>query len=64
MPTTATDRADLLVALAELGHTLAHLHADAERLAMPQAVVIGLQWLRDDAAGLLVDALAAKAPAL
>lgn len=62
--TPAADRAALLVALAALGNTLSTLHDDAQRLAMPQAVVMGLMWLRDDAAGLLIDALAAKEPAL
>lgn len=56
------DRAALLTALADVANLLSDLHDDAARSAMPQAVTIGLMWLRDDAVAVLADAIAARAP--
>ena len=54
------DAAALLNALADIGGKLADLHDDAARLGMPQAVVMDLLWLRDDAASALSNALPAR----
>ena len=54
------DAAALLADLADIGGKLTDLHHDAERLALPQAVTMGLLWLRDDAASVLSDALPAR----
>lgn len=54
------DAAALLADLADIGGKLSDLHHDAQRLGMPQAVVMGLLWMRDDAAAVLSDALAAR----
>jgi hypothetical protein len=56
------DRAALLNALADLAGHISDLHDDAARLAMPQAVTMGLLWLRDDAVAVRADANAARAP--
>jgi hypothetical protein len=56
MPDTPRDRAALLNALADLGGHITDLHADAARLALPSAVTVGLQWLRDDAVTVVTDA--------
>lgn len=56
-------RAELLNLLADLAGVITDLHAASAALAMPQAVTMGLQWLRDDAVGVVNDALAAKEPA-
>jgi hypothetical protein len=58
------DRAALLAALANLAGHISDLHDDAARLALPSAVTMGLQWLRDDAATVLTDASAACAAEL
>lgn len=49
------DTAAFLAALADIAGRLADLRDDAERMALPSAVVVGLAWLRDDAAGVLAD---------
>jgi len=60
------DRAALLAALADLGARISDLHDDAARLGMPQAVTMGLLWLRDDAQSVFADANTAthREPAL
>jgi len=52
---------DFLAALAEVGQRISDLRVEAENLAMPQAVVTSLLWLRDDMAGVLGDAAQAVA---
>lgn len=58
-PKTASldDRAFLLGVQA-VRRMLGILREDAERLAMPPAVLKGLTWIRDDAEGVLADATA------
>ncbi len=62
-PRTADEFLEALVNVREL---LADLRDDAERLAMPTAVTMGLMWLRDDATGVACDVMIAlkkeKAP--
>jgi hypothetical protein len=57
---------EFLNALASACGLLADLRDDAERLAMPTAVTMGLTWLRDDATGVACDVMIAlkkeKAP--
>lgn len=51
---TAPATADTVaVSLSVLHAHLVRLHADAEAARLPQSVVMGLQWLRDDAADTL-----------
>jgi hypothetical protein len=55
-PAALRDRAALLNALADLAGHISDLHDDAARLALPSAVTVGLQWLRDDAVTVVTDA--------
>jgi len=48
---------EFLEALDSVCGLLADLRDDAERLAMPTAVTVGLMWLRDDATALASDAM-------
>lgn len=43
----------LAVSLAVLHSHLVRLHAEAEAARLPQGVVMGFRWLRDDAASTL-----------
>ena len=56
------DRAALLARIGELAWDIAILHDDAARLGMPQAVTMGLLWLRDDAITVYADANTATHP--
>lgn len=58
VPTTAP-APDLVVAQIDALHGLiAALHDSAARAAMPPSVVLSLEWMRDDCAGILADARA------
>jgi hypothetical protein len=58
--TQPRDAAALLKDLADIGGKLSDMHHDAVRLGLPQAVSMGLLWLRDDAQAVFTDALVSR----